>query len=473
MKRVGKTGAPSASDGLLRCSCTLHPSPRRERQTLARGVCPGSARPTLPSPGGAAQIVALALTLALTACAKPAPVKVEDDDFEVPPKEAQSDFLDIGTQAGIKWLSFVPNAERDYPELFTGLDRDQKRRLKLAPLTPADNRVLLEFNLPQGSKIWPVDWYGTELVAINLPDLPGISIALASPPAMKDSLLPPEQAVLNLLAGSRFNTMLRSRDDVSMAGTTGSQTILTGKTPETMVAEYRYLTRILDTKSGKWIIVAEWSRPHGYGIKPGADDWARFDVMLDGIKVRRELALEGSPKHKVTSPLSDLQIGQIKYPDGSISLPVKPSYLVRKIGGDSTVQLDGEGASPWLLVRQLAPTKAAGDIRVRVRNDPVFNRRLKDPQGKFSAGYDPGWNFPAVLWDYSGSGLEQYVLGVLVVGDELITLEVVSNGLRDAEARRKAKQAALDLLANSHTAPVGQRGRISTLVGWNVGTMGK
>lgn len=415
----------------------------------------------------------LLAALLVLGCAKPAPVTIDDDDFEIPPREAQSDLLDIGIPVGIEWLSFVPGAERDYPELFEGLPRDQKRRLRLAPLTPADQRVLLEFNLPTGSKIWPVDWYGTELAAIDLPELPGISIALAKPPASETSATPAEQIVMGQIAGARYNSMLKSRDDVSMARNEDSQTILLGKTVESFVAQYRYLARAIDTRAGKWIVVAEWRRPPGSSVKPTAEHWAQLSALLTGISVRRVLALEGSPKHKVSSPLNDLQVGQIAYPKGSISLPVNSRHLVRKIGGDSTVQVDGEGGAPWLLLRQLAPTKAAGDIRVQVRNDPVFNRRLKDPQGRFSTGYDPGWSFPAVLWDYAGSGLEQYVLGVLVVGDELLTLEVLSNGLRDGEARRKAKQAALDLLAAAYTAPEGNGERIATLVGWNVGTMGK
>ncbi|MBX3459682.1 MAG: hypothetical protein KF696_06900 [Planctomycetes bacterium] len=395
----------------------------------------------------------------LTACAKPGPAKIDDDDFEIPPKEAQSDFLDVGTQAGIKWLSFVPNAERDYPELFDGLDRDQRRRLRLAPLAPADQRVLLEFKLPPDNKIWPVEWYEVELAAVDHASGPEVQSSVAI--ATDDGRDPLDYAYA--IAKARGGAAI---DRDAPAGQAEKWCFTAAKGAYL----YVYGAKRLSGKGASMIVVVE-DRIERTPIKPA--DLGAVEALLKAINIKRELALEGSPKHKVSSSIEVLQKGTLHYPDGSLALPVGDGHAVRKIGGDSTVQVDGEGASPWLLLRRLAPTKAAGDIRVRVRNDPVFNRRLKDPSGRFSAGYDPGWNFPAVLWDYSGSGLEQYVLGVMVVGDELLTLEVVSTGLREGEARRKAKQAALELLAGAHTAPVGQRGRISTLIGWNVGTMGK
>ncbi|MBK8206462.1 MAG: hypothetical protein IPK87_06640 [Planctomycetes bacterium] len=435
-------------------STISHSSPRRGRQTLARGVSPGSPRRFFLSPGGATQLLAIAVILTLAACSKPAPVNVEDDGGEeIPVKESQSNFLDL--QVGVNWLSFVANAEREFPELFEGLDRDQKRRTRLAPATPADDRLLLEFSLPKSAKMWAVDWYETQLVAIDLPDARGFSVAIAPAKAAGVELA-------DVLARNRADQVKGAKHQSGMGGT--ASVSLNGKP----IAYYNKL--ILPGRTTSLVLVAEaWmnNEPLGDAHRDGVN------TILAGVSIKRELSLEGLPKHKVSSALPVLLKGDLHFPAGSLSLPVKEGHLVRKLGGDSTVRVDGEGAAPWLLLRQLDQTSAPGDIRVRVRTDPVFSRRMKDPQASFSAGYDPGWNFPMVLWDYSNSGAEHMIMGVLVVGDELLSIEIISTGLRDAEARRKAKQAALDLLQGAHTAPIGNREQLDPLVGWNVGTMGK
>jgi hypothetical protein len=127
------------------------------------------------------------------------------------PNEAQSDFLDIGKQAGIEWLSFVQQDQQEYPEYFVDLDRDQKRRLRLAPKESAE-RVLLEFKLPEGSKLWPVDWFGAELMAVDLPTKERMSVALASVPADGASQL-------EALAKARSSNPVKREFDDGSGGT--------------------------------------------------------------------------------------------------------------------------------------------------------------------------------------------------------------------------------------------------------------
>ncbi|NUO16330.1 MAG: hypothetical protein HUU03_07800, partial [Planctomycetaceae bacterium] len=122
----------------------------------------------------------------------------EKPDQEIITGELQSDFLELGPQAGVQWLSFYPDDYLEYPELFEGYDRDQRRHLRLAPREGA-NKVLLKFDLPAGAKIKPVDWYGTELVGIDLPSVKGLSVALAVASAAT------EDEVANSLALARID----------------------------------------------------------------------------------------------------------------------------------------------------------------------------------------------------------------------------------------------------------------------------
>ncbi len=436
------------------CGSITHPNPRRWRQKSARGGSPGSPRLFFLSSVGVTQLLVIGVVLVLAACSKPAPVTVEDDGGdEIPVKESQSNLLDL--QVGVNWLSFVANAERDYPELFDGLDRDQKRRTRLAPASPADDRLLLDFNLPQGAKMWAVDWYKTQLVAIDLPGATGFTVAIAPGKAAGVELA-------EVLARKRADSVSGAKYTAESGGVA---TVTSGGKP---IAYYSKL--VLPGRTTSIVLVAEaWlhdetlTDAHRQGVA----------LILAGVSIERELSIEGLPKHRCSSSLPVLLGGGLHFPKGSLSLPVNEGQLVRKIGGDSTIRIDGEGAAPWMLLRQLEQTSAPGDIRVRVRTDPVFSRRMGDPQASFSAGYDPGWNFPMVLWDYSNSSAEHMIMGVLVVGDELLSLEVITTGLRDADARRKAKQAALDLLQGAHAAPIGDREQLAPLVGWNVGTMGR
>jgi hypothetical protein len=108
-----------------------------------------------------------------------------------------------------------------------------------------------------------------------------------------------------------------------------------------------------------------------------------------------------------------------------------------------------------------------------VRNDTVFQRRLDNPGASFSAGYTPEGSIPGVFWDYRDASAEQVVVGILKAGGELLTVEIISTGLRDGDARRKARQAALDLLAGATAEPNNEAPEFRPLVGWNVWTMGR
>jgi hypothetical protein len=220
-------------------------------------------------------------------------------------------------------------------------------------------------------------------------------------------------------------------------------------------------------------VVAELRRLAGHSSdRPSQVDLDGLAAILDGISIKRQLALEGLPTHKCASSIDDLQAGRLRYPDGTLTLPLKEGQIARKIGGDSTVQVDGHGAKPWILIRRLGESSAPGDLRARVRTDTVFNRRLKAPGAKFSAGYAPDSALPMVLWDYSNAAAEQVVVGVLKTGNELLTIEVVSTGLREGEARRKAREEALALLV-AMTGDATQAPEMEPLIGWNVGTMGR
>ena len=93
--------------------------------------------------------------------------------------------------------------------------------------------------------------------------------------------------------------------------------------------------------------------------------------------------------------------------------------------------------------------------------------------GKFSEGYAPeGATLPIVCFDYDDSSAENQLTGVLKAGDELLTFEVVTQGVTDGDARRAAKKAALTLLAGATGEPATEAPEFEPLIGWNVGTMG-
>jgi hypothetical protein len=64
------------------------------------------------------------------------------------------------------------------------------------------------------------------------------------------------------------------------------------------------------------------------------------------------------------------------------------------------------------------------------------------------------------------------LIGVLKAGDELLTFEVVTRGVRDGDKRRAAKAAALKLLAGATAEPAAGAPEFEPLKGWNPGTMG-
>jgi hypothetical protein len=397
--------------------------------------------------------VPVLLCALLAACGSRETVDLDDPEFIAPAREAQSDFLDIGERAGIDWLGFVPNAQRSMPELYNGLDRDQRSRRFVAP-HGAPPEVLLDFQLPAAARIWPVDWFGTTLIAVELPDLPGISVALTRSSADSDRIAATRAAHVARLDHVRpGDVSLEPGREVSTVSVQGE-------------VRFAYATRELQGVGGRWTLVAEW---HGQTARDVELGLLR---VLESAVIARELDIEGLPGHRVTSTAAELSQGVLRYPNGTLTLPVTEHMTVRKTGGDSTVRVNAFGAEPWLLIRRLAPTDARGDLRVRVRRDPAFSRRLDRAQASFGAGYSPLYDVPMILWDYSSRRDENELLGVLSVGGELLVIEVVSQGLR-GEARRVAKQAAQELLKGARSEPRDDADTLGVLDGWNVGTMGR
>ncbi len=393
------------------------------------------------------------------------PTREELDDAEKPDewreREAQSDFLDIGKQAGIQWLSFVQNDQREYPEYFEGFDRDQKRRLRLAPKEDATNRVLLEFNLPKGSKLWPVDWYGTELMAIDLPGTKNISLALTRADKPKGAVVGEiarrfmdnnSGKALDNGSGGPWDKKLDMgevvfRDDIAivMSPVEGHAHVAYGeRTVAGREAEYRIVVEVLEAGDPSRLRTAA-------------------KQVLDSISIKRELALEGSPKHKCSSSMDELLRGTLHFPGGTLNLPLTDGYLARKIGGDSTVQIDGEGASPWLLLRRL---DAAGEqgLKQRIRADTTFKRRRDVPSARFEAGRIHKAALSIVSFDYRDSTAEQQALGVIAFGTELFTFEIISRGVTDGDARRGAREKAIALLEGATGTAAEQD--LQPLEGW-------
>jgi hypothetical protein len=441
-----RIGARSVSELSPKATASHHRTPPRR----------GAARSRF-----ALQLVVIALLLAACNSGKPVTKTGDrDDNGEIKehrdqwhPDEAQSDFLDIGKQAGIEWLSFVQQDQQEYPEYFEGLDRDQKRRVRLAP-KESDERVLLEFNLPEGSKLWPVDWYGTELMAVEL--LGGASLSIAV--AKGDN-----PARLEELTDQRIRQPLKDRFDDGSGGArtkVSSDNVITLMAPANGGSREAYGERLVSGRTGSWRIYVE-------GI--GSDEPGKaVRAVLASISIKRELALEGSPKHKCSSTLEEQLGGTLRFPDGVLKLPIRDGHLVRKIGGDSTIQIDSESAEPWILIRRLKEPE--GDLRASIKRDTTFNRRIKTTSAKFGAGFTPqDASLPIVAWPYSDSGAENELLGLIKAGNELLVFEVVSQGLRDGDKRRAAREAALKLLATAIAEPATPAPEFERLVGWNAG----
>lgn len=405
-----------------------------------------------------------ALAIALAGCSHPPKTNGEIDvKPDIPrAREAQSNLLELGRETGFPWLSFLPRDAAEFPEYFEGLDADQKRRLRLGPKDEPESRALFEFKLPLGAKVWAVDWYGSDLQAVDLEGLPGFSVALAKgggDPAVIPDRVARLRAALLEAKGARTTV---TQEGNRVAVYTGEKSL-----------EACYGVRELRGHTGVWLMVVEWRRVEDEAAPALERVLKGADAILGGISVRRELALEGSPKHKCTSSLDDLLRGNLVFPGGTLHLPLKPGQLARKVGGDSTIQVDGQGAKPWFLLRRLKEVEDASGLRARLRADTTLSRRIGKAGAQFGAGQRlQKARLPIVVFDYADSDADQQALGVVAVGSELLTLELVSTGLRDGEARREAREAALELLKDANSLQV-ETHDLRTLVGWNPGTMGR
>lgn len=383
-------------------------------------------------------------------------------DQEIITGELQSDFLELGPAAGVQWLSFYPDDFLEYPELFEGLDADQRRRTRLAPREGA-NKVLLKFDLPAGAKIKPVDWYGTECVAIDLPHAKGLTVALA-PNSSK--------SVGEAIATQRGMRLLKS------GAVTGETFEIRKRGNVNGVYETFYEVRGNDHKvravyvektyAGKpdWpTIVVEMF--HLDAAELGA---LAVETALDvagRVHIVRDLALEGSPKHQCTSSIEDLKAGIVAYEKGGLKLARPEGWELRKSGGSSTVEIHGGGAKPLALIRRLAPKN--GSLKTRVGADAVFSRRKARPDGFFGAGRALSEAEPFVVaFDYKDRSAEQVALCVIATGNELLTVEIIGTGVIEGEARRKLRDACLDMLKSAKpSATVANSVKdLSELVGW-------
>lgn len=386
-------------------------------------------------------------------------VPEEKPDQEIITGELQSDFLELGPAAGVQWLSFYPDDFLEYPELFEGLDQDQRKRTRLAPREGA-NKVLLKFDLPAGAKIKPVDWYGTECVAVDLPNLKGFTIALAradqqNPGHVSGKLAEARKAKLGKDATGLWSSADAAHRDQGVFGTQNSR----GQ------ASYAYVSRTLTgTASGLLVVVEAVLSPAIQGVEDAA---AAITGVLNSVKLTRELALEGSPKHQCKSSIEDLKAGVVAYEKGGLKLALPEGWELRKSGGSSTVEIHGGGAKPLALIRKLVAKD--GSLKTRVGADTVFSRRKARPDGFFGAGRALTEQEPFVVaFDYKDRSAEQVALCVVATGNEWLTVEVIGTGVIEGEARRKLRDACLDMLKNAKpSAGVANRVKdLNELVGW-------
>ncbi len=414
----------------------------------------------------------------------------EKPDQEIITGELQSDFLELGPQAGVQWLSFYPDDYLEYPELFEGYDRDQRRHLRLAPREGA-NKVLLKFDLPAGAKIKPVDWYGTECVAIDLPDAKGFTVALTDTSRVK--LKPQlEQAWAVELATSLMLESIRHRgylpansekDSEKSSGTRGVAGKVVRRADnkelslhdagiaepvERDIAAFG-VTRV-SGKSSQIVVVVEVRNMDAKGKDIGLTKAhvSGLERILTSVSIVRELALEGSPKHQCKSSIEDLKAGIVAYEKGGLKLALPEGWSLRKTGGSSTVEIDGSGAKPLALIRRLKP-HSNGDLRARVRADSVFARRCDRPDAFFGAGKSLTGAEPYVVsFDYRDNSVDQAALCVIATGNELLTIEVVATGLRDPQARRQARDALFAMLAQAEPSTQVRNAvqGLDKLVGW-------
>jgi hypothetical protein len=384
-------------------------------------------------------------------------------DQEIITGELQSDFLELGPAAGVQWLSFYPDDFLEYPELFEGLDADQRRRTRLAPREGA-NKVLLKFDLPEGAKIKPVDWYGTECVAIDLPDAKGFTVTLstAAEPLAQVLTLASERSKRlsgNHNAGAQAQSVLLQHPDVFESWVMDEK--------KNVVAMYASVPVKNSKGEAVYSLVVEWRhmKNEPLGVLKDIEGTASF--LAASVKVARELALEGSPKHQCTSSIDDLKAGIVAYEKGGLKLALPEGWELRKSGGSSTVEIHGGGAKPLALIRKLAPKN--GSLKTRVGADTVFSRRKARPDGFFGAGRALSDKEPFVIvFDYKDRAQEQVALCVIATGNELLTVEIISTGVIEGEARRKLRDAALEMLSKAELSAIVRNSvsGLGELVGW-------
>ena len=411
----------------------------------------------------------LAAALLLAACettrANPDGEKPEEKpDQEIITGELQSDFLELGPAAGVQWLSFYPDDYLEYPELFEGLDADQRRRTRLAPREGA-NKVLLKFDLPAGAKIKPVDWYGTECVAIDLPHAKGFTVAIAYKSGV-DSLNLAE--IIALQRRARLGKDYSHAKVLTIPKSESAQLCSVSSKAKTKNSSfYCYGAKFLRGSTFELQIVCE-----GMGVEDGEQQELGqrcLDVakILDGITKVLELALEGSPKHQCKSTIDDLKAGIVAYEKGGLKLALPEGWELRKSGGSSTVEIHGGGAKPLALIRRLAPKN--GSLKTRVGADTVFSRRKARPDGFFGAGRALSEREPFVVaFDYKDRSAEQVALCVIATGNELLTVEIIGTGVIEGEARRKLRDACLDMLKSAKPSATVANSvpDLNELVGW-------
>ena len=405
-----------------------------------------------------AMMAVLALLL-VAACAGEPVEQPEERETDPTPTEAQSDLLELGV--GLEWLSFLPDDRRLYPGCFQGLNQHQARRLRLAPKSD-NNRVMIAFDLPEGAKIWPVQWYGKELVAIDLPGAGGYSVAVAAAT---------EAPLADLL--KRLHEAREPGRNGEFEVTGDESAAWTRQFPAEPQPAAVFGAKRLGGRVSNLLVVVE-CRPGEIGEPLGDRHAKGLKSILNGISLRRELALEGLPSHKCTSSITELGQGLIRFPSGALQFLLNEGQSVRKTGGRSTIEVHADFGSPWLLMRRLEQTDLEGDTRVRLRADPAVSRRLKAAGTNFGAGrrLDKA-RLPVVVFDYKDRRDDHSFIAVLACGEELLLIETASPDLITPEERIRAKTEAIRLLqdANSPDTTTEDHG-LEVLEGWNPGTMG-
>ena len=358
----------------------------------------------------------------------------------------------------MQWLSFYPDDFLEYPELFEGLDQDQRRRTRLAPREGA-NKVLLKFDLPAGAKIKPVDWYGTECVAIDLPTVKGFTITLAAPGPMDYGTLSER------LAKERQRRLKDKSDGVLRQPSTPKDCFTRPAWGASLKGKLvcLYQTASLRVGPTEYWLVCELNP-----VPSGVSNEEAFGVLSKiCFEVVRDLTLEGSPKHQCTSTVEDLKAGVVAYEKGGLKLALPEGWELRKSGGSSTVEIHGGGAKPLALIRKLAPKN--GSLKTRVGADTVFSRRKARPDGFFGAGRALTEQEPFVVaFDYKDRSAEQVALCLIATGNELLTVEIIGTGVIEGEARRKLRDACLEMLKSAKPSATVANGvkDLNELIGW-------